>query len=238
MSTRMTKSAILALQLVTVLALLTATAFSQTADSASQKHSLHAGAWALQFSVGGNFTLNTFDGAAFSLTKHTSERGAWRLGVSVSADVVDNYHETSYIQTYDLHTDTSTNKSNAQSLSIGLTRIVFPRPPSVFNVFYGYGPRFSYGRSHTNGGAPNSNWNIGTAVNWSAGLGCLIGVEVFPYKSLGLSAEYGTSLNYQWARTKGKSGHGSGGAGITTFTTSKGLGISSGGVRMGLSLYW
>ncbi|MBI5867235.1 MAG: outer membrane beta-barrel protein, partial [candidate division Zixibacteria bacterium] len=194
MSTRMTKSAFLALQLATALALLTAPAFSQTGDSASAapKHSLHAGAWALQFSVGSNFTLGTFDGTTISIQKHTSDRAAWRLGVSISGNVSRQDFNMTTLQ--DTVTQSSDHKSNndSQAIRLGLTRVVYPRTPSRLNVYYGLGPRLSYGRDHQEIFVSYPNKSIHTQTTWSAGAGLLLGVLYFPAKGIGLSAEYGT----------------------------------------------
>lgn len=239
MSKRMTKSAFLALQLATVLALSAPPAFSQTADSASQKHSLHAGAWAMQFQIGSNFYLGAFDGAMLSILKHTSLRAAWRLGAGVSGDVVSRTTTTQNSQDtlrprYDTDTD-----NNSQTLSLVLTRIAYANPQSAINFFCGIGPRFSYTHSYSSTLSPSNDLTRTTSNGWSAGLGGLLGVQWFPGKAIGLSAEYGSSLAFNWDRRKDVGFFGQQrGTRVESVTTNKRLSLAAGGVRMGLSLYW
>ena len=53
---------------------------SQESAEKEFENSLVKGAWALQFQVGSNFTLRSFQGDTFSIKKHTSDGKAWRGG--------------------------------------------------------------------------------------------------------------------------------------------------------------
>jgi hypothetical protein len=181
----------------------------------------------------GDFKLSSFDGATISIKKHTSARGAWRLGVTLNGDISRVRSTTSYGQDPYRQVDGSKADANAQSLGLGLTRIIYPRSPSIVNFFYGVGPRLSFGRSHSESSpSVNSPATIRKERNWVVGLGLVMGVELFPYKSLGLSGEYGSSLVYRWQKYESST------TSNEQVSKSSGYSFSNGGLRFGISVYW
>jgi hypothetical protein len=188
--------------------------------------------------MGQNFTLSSFDGATLSIQRYTSAGGAWRLGVTLSGDVQQMKNAGSFGSDSIRRVGSSQNDINRQSLDLGLTRIVYPRPPSAVNFFCGIGPRFSYGRSHTEITSTDARRVIGNAKNWTAGVGMVLGVQWFPYKAIGLSGEYGSSLVYRWQKAESRSLPDSGDEWGEEVTTNKGLSFGNGGVRLGISVYW
>lgn len=240
MSRTSTRLGMIVLQILAASVILAATAYSQGADSGAvrQTNSLRAGAWALQFQEGRDFTLGSFDGTTLSIQKHTSAGGAWRLGVTLSGNVQQVKYANTYVQGGTNQERSYKTDINAQSLILGLTRIVYPRPPSAVNFLYGLGPRFSYGRTHDEMSSSTVDPHSSTSRNWSIGLGIVLGVQWFPYRSIGLSGEYSSSLVYRWQEDENLSTSISSGARSDTVDTTRGFSLANGGVRLGVSVYW
>ena len=59
---------------------------SQAQDSSSERNSLKEGAWALQFGIGGNLTLTSFQGTTMAVKYQLSDRTAIRGGITISAN--------------------------------------------------------------------------------------------------------------------------------------------------------
>jgi hypothetical protein len=228
------------LQIFAATAFLAGTAQSQVADSSpvQQTNSLRAGAWALQFQVGRDFTLGSFDGTTLSIQKHTSAGGAWRLGVTLAGDIHRQTYSNTSVQDTTQHKTDNKSDNNSQALSLGLTRVVYPRSPSTICFFYGIGPRLSYGRDHFEADARALNTDTRTWTNWSVGAGIVLGVEYFPSRAIGLSGEYSSSAAYRWEKRVSTSIVKITGARSDTVETTKGFRLATGGARLGLSVYW
>jgi hypothetical protein len=174
-----------ALGLLVVTLLVPAAARAQDAERA---HSLEPGAWALQFSIGGNFRLESFNGSTISLKRHSSARSAWQLGLSPSfgsAQEKRTIGPSDSITVMDRDSDTA-------GLEIDLNYTRYPRPGRTMNLFWTLGPEVSWSRG--------SQSEVGFEASdraWSVGLGAKLGAEWFATKTLSVHAAYGAGFSYR-----------------------------------------
>jgi hypothetical protein len=212
-------------------------------------NSLRSGAWALQFAIGSNFTLSSFQGALISVKKHLSPRSALRLGVSAvfgSNDATSNQTTNgSDILPSEL---TRTEDYNQQGIQAGLQYLFYPAPAADAHLFFGFGPFGQF--SHTTDNytdvrlPPDPDETIrtlrGTTDSWGLGLSGLAGVEWFATRCISLHAEYGASLSYSHIRrTRDLADTGyvtSGANGLTE--TDKAWRFAARYVQFGLSVYF
>ena len=158
-----------------------------SADEAD-RNSLKSEALALQFRINENFTVGSFKGTLISVKRHMSDKSAFRAGITFDLQSSD-----SEVMTF------GSVVPRKESREMYLTRIDlqylrYPSPASAVNLFLGTGPFFSYGRSEIHRIEPNDSKQI--SMSWSLGLGGVVGAEWFPFRSLGVHAEYGLSLAY------------------------------------------
>jgi opacity protein-like surface antigen len=197
---------------------------------------------ALQFQIGSNFTLTSFQGAALSYKHHLKPLRAVRVGseLSLSKSNFDLTEVDSVGETL------SKSDQTRYYVRFNTQLIWYSESHSGISFFYGVGPFLGFGKSekkdewvsHYPG---HSRTNLDeTKTGWSLGLTGLVGVEWFVSKSISLHAEYRISLGYsrekrEYNRTTisqtGKSY-------ITGNETIKFRQLSSDGVRFGLSVYF
>lgn len=209
---------------------------SGAAADDSDEHSasaLRAGAWALQFGIGPDFQLSSFDGSVLSIKHHTSAGSAWRLGVSGRFSSVDRD------ESYDwAGPDTTTFRNegiDGVSLSVGATHLWYPHPGRRVSAYYGVGPFVSLSRTDwttEEGGQTRTEEESG----WAAGADLVFGGEWFPARSIGIHAEYGADLSY--SKTTQESVPPPSSAAPTRRFESSGWGFRGGGVRFGASWYF
>src|SRR5688572_10615768 len=159
------------------------------AQDDTRPNSLVPGAWALQFQVGENFNLTSFEGSSISIKKQLSAESALRFGLSPFVRTADFEDESGA-------GDSLTAEQDMDSFSLGLSlhMLRYVRPCSTVNLFWGVGPEVSYrheSRRSEDGIVIDEDFEV-----WQAGLVGLVGVEWFATRSLGLHGEYGTSLFY------------------------------------------
>jgi len=162
------------------------------------KNSLVAGAWAMQFSVGPDFTINSFRGSTFTLKKHTSAGSAYRLGLTLDIE----YSELD--QSYQL--DTLLRQDNdlqdgTRSFAVTFQKIFYHgdgQAPVHFYAALGPTDGGSWAKSvSTYFASPNTTRRVSQRQTiWTVGVAAAIGVEWFPHSSISLSAEYGSDLAY------------------------------------------
>jgi hypothetical protein len=175
---------------VMVLALLAAPAECVAQDS-GRADPLREGAWAVQFGITSNFTLNTFSGGIVSLKRHFSSHSAVRGGLSGSLQSIDETDGWS-------RPDTAASADNARdtrSLGIELQYLYYPRPTSEVALYFGTGPSlqsFKDDQEYRAEGTVNSR----TRHEWTLGLVNSFGVEWRPAKFIGIHAEYGLEVLY------------------------------------------
>jgi opacity protein-like surface antigen len=199
---------------------------------------------ALQFQIGSNFTLTSFQGAALSYKHHLKPLLAIRVGSELSLSK-SNFDLTEVDSVGDLET-LSKSDQTWYYVRFNTQLIWYSESYSGISFFYGVGPFLGFSKSEKKDelvspypGHPRTNLDE-TKTGWSLGLTGLVGVEWFVSKSISLHAEYRISLGYsqekrEYNRTTisqtGKSY-------ITGNETIKFRQLSSDGVRFGLSVYF
>lgn len=196
---------------------------------------------ALQFQIGSNFTLTSFQGAALSYKHHLKPLRAVRVGseLSLSKSNFDLTEVDSVGETL------SKSDQTRYYVRFNTQLIWYSESYSGISFFYGVGPFLGFSKSEKKdewvSPYPGHRTNLDeTKTGWSLGLTGLVGVEWFVSKSISLHAEYRISLGYsrekrEYNRTTisqtGKSY-------ITGNETIKFRQLSSDGVRFGLSVYF
>jgi len=198
---------------------------------------------ALQFQIGSNFTLTSFQGAALSYKHHLKPLRAIRVGSELSLSK-SNFDLTEVDSVGDLETLSKSDQTRYY-VRFNTQLIWYSESYSGISFFYGVGPFLGFSKSEKKdewvSPYPGHRTNLDeTKTGWSLGLTGLVGVEWFVSKSISLHAEYRISLGYsrekrEYNRTTisqtGKSY-------ITGNETIKFRQLSSDGVRFGLSVYF
>jgi len=228
-------------------------------NTLSDSNSLKSGAWALQFGVGYNFTLTSFQGSTIALQYHLSESNAIRAGVTFNgyfSDGTDLFQQV----TGDTGKTTASGDNGSHSANITFTvqYLWYQNALAPVHFYIGVGPSVSYAYNNQRNAqvttpqspyfyAFGNDWTrldyTNTTNQWALGARGILGVEWFPTRWFSLHADYGESIQYQWDSSK-RTGDGiiSGSMGVTTAITdqgsSKGWTISSVGVSFGASVYF
>ncbi|MFO7840789.1 MAG: hypothetical protein R6V48_01310 [Fidelibacterota bacterium] len=175
----------------------------------STKISIAENAKCLQFRIGSNFSLSSFQGSTISYKKHTSENRAYRVGISVSGRMSkDSQAYDSYNDTDLLHQDYNINNSGL-SIAVNWQLLKYSRSGNIY-FYYGYGPNIAYGFDYQKNLREAFYYLTETEIiedqdkrilhRISIGGVLLAGVEYFITASVSIHAEYsqGISYTYQW----------------------------------------
>ena len=220
-------------------------------DTLSERNSLKAGTWALQFGISSNFTLTSFQGSTFSIKYQLSDKAAIRGGISITGSTNNGNGTAS-----GTNADTSigslpTNiSSSAQGISFILQYLWYMDPSGPIHFFIGLGPVVSYSYSQNN--SENDYFETSylydyryssSSTQWGAGATGSVGVEWFPSHWFSLRAEYGESLQYRWSSSSSMNDYSytnsvSVPSHYENSSTSKGWSLSSSSVSFGLNIYW
>ncbi|MCK5075209.1 MAG: hypothetical protein KAR38_02485 [Calditrichia bacterium] len=154
---------------------------------------------ALQFQVGSEFRLSSFQGTLISYQRILGENRALRVGISGS--FIDENHNSR--STY-LPADTSFNEVDTENYDTDfdfyLQYIFYKKSYSDIRFFYGAGPMVGVSKGNSDREV-NYNGNIFYSIKdkssgWSAGINGLCGVEWQLRKNVFLSAEYRNLFYY------------------------------------------
>jgi len=164
--------------------------------------------WALQFQISQNFTLTSFQGSAISLKRQFSPNMAIRIGASMSISSSTSESELTNMPDSFMYY-TQSGFGNSQSVLITAQYLRYPDPIAGVNLFFGAGPLVSFGRTKDFrelitmvANAPISRVNVVDEVtSWSTGLSMVAGLEWFATTWISISAEYGSSLEYNWRKS-------------------------------------
>lgn len=168
---------------------------TQTKNPAEKVNSLQGGRWAVQFQVGSNFTLSSFEGATVYLKSQFSPRLALRLGVGAGGHIDEqklNYQQYGGSSETDIPT-----KNNSISVTVTMKLLYYFNPKSRLNVFLGLGPVGTYAYTYDERYNSNiSTVNYSESDEWSGGLNGVLGCEFFPLRFLSFLAEYSVTATY------------------------------------------
>ena len=232
-----------------IILLLTALWFGAVQDALANdyaKESLQPGSWSLQFGVLGDYQLNSFGGLMFSLKRHYSDRSAIRLGLDfrvtsrdTDIDRDSRYEDDSCRYRVDDDDGFAVFGFTAQYL-------LYPSPTKSANLFLGIGPSVSYSNkrsdlvswdSCTEDSVRESRW--ADTYSLRSGIRGALGFEWFVADNVGLLAEYGVSLIYEYTENEtGSNRTNSTSREACDTRISREIDFSYDAVRVGLSVYF
>ncbi|UCG53342.1 MAG: hypothetical protein JSW58_07255 [Candidatus Latescibacterota bacterium] len=171
---------------------------SQSLDEPpKQQPALRAGAWALQFQVNDNFSLDAFQGAVLSVKRHRSDRSAFRAGLGMGFGIAD---VNSTVSQNDSVANTENRDESRQFVRLDLQYIRYSNPGSPVKLLFGGGPLVSFSNADTEAAR-----EIGSvrseSTSWATGISGLVGVEWFAASRISLHAEYGVELLYRYTKS-------------------------------------
>jgi hypothetical protein len=223
----------------------------QTKDSVSLKQ----GSWALQFGIGSNFTLTSFQGTTLGAKYQLSDENAIRGGITLNGNT--NSGSTSYsgsVADSDAGTVSGSTSSKSANISFVLQYIWYMNPKGNVHLYAGVGPLVScnYYDNAYNSSSLNITNNVGywttaqyedKSTQWGVGGAAVFGVEWFAFSWLSLHADYNENIQYQWRSTSSNRSENSTlntspyPYSNNTSSSTKGLALNSGGVSFGLNIY-
>ena len=185
------------------------------------------GAWALQFQIGQNFTLQSFQGSTVSAKKDLSETRAFRFGATLDASFFDGDGDEE-------------RDFNRQQLAVEaqLLRYTPGEAEHVGTIrFYaGAGPQAQFSRSFNANSFEdyegNSLEDKRTSVQWGVGASAALGAEWTVHRRIGLLAEYGSIFAYTHTRQIISRPQAE-----EVESSQNGISLRSDGVRFGVAVY-
>ncbi|MDX9780969.1 MAG: hypothetical protein WC372_08425 [Candidatus Neomarinimicrobiota bacterium] len=231
------------IMIASVLPFVSAMLFAGGTDST--KTAIAEDAKCLQFRIGSNFSLSSFQGSSISYKKHTSENRAYRAGITVSGEMskdsrtLENYNDAD-----SLHRDYNIN-NHVFSITVNWQRLEYSRSGNMY-FYYGYGPNIAYvidcqeylsEEFRTTEPEITEDQDNNILHGISAGATLLAGVEYFITASVSIHAEYsqGISYTYQWYkifRSYNEENI------MNESRQSSTVSLNSGGARLGCSFYF
>ncbi len=172
------------------------------------------GSWALQFSIGNNFNLSSFQGSMVSAQYHFTEKSAIRFGLSPSVRFqdVENDRNSTQSDTISNHDDDNAELTKF-SIQIDAQYIYYGSKSNWVNFYFGAGPRFQI--SHENQESTDNQYPDDDMIviyeteseydTWGAGLSGTVGVEIPVTNFMAFLAEYNCQILYMSNESKQKS---------------------------------
>lgn len=206
---------------------------------------------ALQFQIGSDFSLSSFQGSVFSYMQHINKEAALRFGLSVSVggfNADNSMNDFSIIgdSLYERSLENADKKSSSFQVNAQLIR--YFNPGGKLLLYGGAGPFLRYEYS-TEKREITSKVPYTTPTNslvkskselkyslWTPGIMGVLGVEWFASKGISFMAEYGLQAAYTWS--KGENTTKSDISIRTTSSKQNGWGLYGNSVKFGLSLYF
>jgi len=191
----------------------------------------------LQFSIGSNFQLSSFQGSTISFKKHISESRAYRLGFTTSGNIEDRNEFTNY-DTDSLDYRQITDIDNLGIKITGQYLKYIPYEHSYF--YYGCGPKIMFSQGYRKiqyEDYSSGSWELQGDISKSYyksiqfGLVFIAGIEIFISKSISIHSEYSQEMLYQYFWSKQP---------LNIYNRIKKYdyySIKSGGVKFGCSFY-
>jgi hypothetical protein len=228
----------------------------QAQDSSAERNSPKEGTWALQFGIGGNFTLTSFQGSTIAVKYQLSDRTAIRGGITINGSNSNGNNSASgAVADSSYGTLPGNSSTNGTNVSFVLQYLWYLNPSGPVHFYVGVGPSLAYSYSHSSSdnsyfeyqGNQTSFWEQETFASnshqWTIGATGAAGIEWFANQWLSLRAEYSEGIQYQWRSTNSSSDY--------SYTnpdffpdhfgnsgTTKTWALNSSGVSFGLSVYW
>jgi hypothetical protein len=204
--------------------------------------------WSLQFKIGDNFTLSSFQGALISCQRQVSDRSAIRLGVGINLSDDHRDYDRNEFDTNSYNRDSEENiDSDSKYINTSLLYTRYAHPESNLTAFYGFGPNLEF--EWYNAEDEHIGYDVSGNVtskskqkididNIDIGIIGALGFEWFLSKSISLTAEYGLLLKYYWDKRKSRTENVFSSYGTETEFKSNGFAIDATSVKFGLSAYF
>lgn len=204
---------------------------------------------ALQFQIGSNFTLTSFQGSAFSFKYHLKPELAFRIGVSLDLNNGSSDKNQNNLNYNDsLYNYTKVINMNYYNYKVRFNTNIILYSKNSFGLyfFYGVGPFLSVGLVNQKFtetpillNYPTSVYNSETKEKeLSLGLTGVGGVEWFISKSISIHAEYSLSAAYNWYKQEITTNQTTSPNISKTQETRNYITTTGNGVRFGLSIYF
>ncbi len=199
--------------LLPLLVLITISVSCKAQNKTNDTTMLRAGAWALEFGIGGNLTLTSFKGATIAAKYQIATTNAIIGGITLSGSTNNGNGSTSGASDdTSAGTISTSNSTKSAVFSIFLQYLWYMNPKGPVYFYIGLGPSISYSTSYYSNPYYNleiSNGQIfwvtqqysNNVTQWSAGGDGIAGVEWFAAQWFSIHAEYNESILYQWGST-------------------------------------
>ncbi len=181
-------------------------------EKKEKENSLHKGAWAMQFEIGGSlldFRLYDYSGETFSGKYHLSESRALKFGIEVYGSAMDINKDKESASPSKSTSSLTIRQVKNQRFQGVCHYLWYLRENNGFHFITGLGPVFDIELRHSE---ESSDSNLGTDQNsktnsdliyknnsYYFGLSGAVGVEYFFSKNTSLIAEYQSSAGYEYA---------------------------------------
>ncbi|MCP4580627.1 MAG: outer membrane beta-barrel protein [candidate division Zixibacteria bacterium] len=204
---------------VMTILLLTLTIPVYSQSSSDNSNHLKDGSWAMQFRIityspdVSRPALSSFQGAALSVKYHLEDNKALRFGLEFSGRDTD--YDTDYFSEYDRFDDIHrtwriiNQDVKDAKLAASVQYLIYPKPASSINWYWGIGPKVSYNKYKNNLEYEVTSYDSDTdsteieiesqshnVIIHSYGISCVLGTEWFVMNWLSLHAEYSLYLRY------------------------------------------
>jgi len=214
--------------------LLFTSVFAQT-DETTNNYSAHG----IQFQIGSNFQLESFDGLTFSYLYRANKDYFFRFGIGTFLSLLDA--STTAGQTDTLETEGS---ADGFGLTLSGDFIFTLLRKNGFSMIAGGGPfvAYRYERNYSNIVSSFDPTEVTITKNeWSAGLGLLIGAQFELNENIVFSGEYGLNVGYQSAAQDVETKQNDHNGNITTDLKkieTNSFNISNSAFRFGVAVYF
>jgi hypothetical protein len=234
---------------------LSSTTIAGENEEQATKHSLHKGAFALNFGLSGSLldiSLRDYMDSYFSGKYQLSDKRALRFGINFSGSSEDRDYDRTrvYNSTSSYHDQTEDRSSSGNQVSLFLQYIWYIKNNKNYYFTMGIGPtmdlrRTEYDSDNTNyqydpdGNSENRSLNNGLYENYFVGLTGSIGVEIFVVSNLSLLAEFHPSIGYTFSERSDNQLNSQQNYRDSSYREkTKKLSYKSNHVRLGISVYF
>lgn len=164
--------------------------FLTVSARAQEESALQPGAWALQFQITEDFTLDDFQGSIVSVKYHSSAKSAWRAGLELDFSSREESRERTLSGVPQPGVNAEYSRSSA---TLGLQYVRYANPASKVVFLFGGGPFFGFDNRSTEYTyeEPTPSPIEDSRDSWSAGVSGFVGVEWRVASRIGIHAEYG-----------------------------------------------
>jgi hypothetical protein len=149
----------------------------------------------LEFEIGSDLTLSSFQGTLISYRSRGAHGGGWRGGIDLRGSFSDFKDEATSPDT----TVRRDSESHSAAAAIVLQRLFGPPRRLGLGGYWALGPEIGYQSTFQE---DQSNGPFSKVRTWNLGLASAAGVEWLTDRGISLHAEYGLVAAYNWNRSE------------------------------------